>query len=112
MSDYPPFMNAYGNVSKILNKIKEAKTPDRFSQDFLATVLGFSGGGARPFIPLAKRLGLLASDGAPTEREYLGRLVFGDSRSLLFGIRHKSTIERIVELAVATINTAGHGRNE
>ena len=67
MSDYPPFMNAYGNVSKILNKIKEAKTPDRFSQDFLATVLGFSGGGARPFIPLAKRLGLLASDGAPTE---------------------------------------------
>jgi hypothetical protein len=45
-------MNAYGNVTKIMNKIKEAKTPDRVSQDFLGTVLGFSGGSATPFIPL------------------------------------------------------------
>ena len=66
MADYPPYMNAYGNVTKILNKIKEAKTPDRFSQDYLDTVLGFSGGGARPFISLAKRIGLLNSDGTPT----------------------------------------------
>jgi Family of unknown function (DUF5343) len=60
-------MNAYGNVSKILKKIKDAKTPDRFTLDFLGTNLGFKGGGARPFIPLAKRLGLLNSDGTPTE---------------------------------------------
>lgn len=66
MADYPPFMNAYGNVTKILNKIKEAKTPDRFSLDYLDTVLGFSGGGARPFIALAKRIGLLNTDGTPT----------------------------------------------
>lgn len=66
VADYPPYMNAYGNVTKILNKIKDAKTPDRFSQDYLETVLGFSGGGARPFISLAKRLGLLAADGTPT----------------------------------------------
>ncbi|MEZ5244107.1 MAG: DUF5343 domain-containing protein [Acidimicrobiales bacterium] len=66
MADYPPYMNAYGNVTKILNKIKEAKTPDRFSQDYLETVLGFSGGGARPFISLAKRIGLLGTDGSPT----------------------------------------------
>ena len=67
MADYPPYMNAYGNVTKILNKIKDAKTPDRFSQDYLETILGFSGGGARPFISLAKRIGLLASDGTPTD---------------------------------------------
>ena len=66
MADYPPYMHAYGNVTKILNKIKEAKTPDRFSHDYLGTVLGFSGGGARPFIPLAKRIGLLNADGTPT----------------------------------------------
>ncbi len=66
MADYPPYMNAYGNVTKILNKIKEAKTPDRFSHDYLDTVLGFSGGGARPFISLAKRIGLLNPDGTPT----------------------------------------------
>ncbi len=65
--DYPPFMNAYNSLSKIFDKIKEAKTPDRFSQDFLATVLGFNGGSYKPFIPLAKRLGFLSSDGVPTE---------------------------------------------
>src|SRR5690349_7509766 len=60
-------MNAHGNIPKILDKIKEAKTPPKFTQDFLGTKLGFTGGSAMPFIPLAKRLGLLASDGTPTE---------------------------------------------
>ena len=67
MADYPPMMNSYGLVPKILEKIKEAKTPPRFTQDFLGTNLGFPGGSAKPFIPLAKRLGLLSSDGTPTE---------------------------------------------
>lgn len=66
-AEYPPFMNSHGNVAKILNKIKEAATPTRFTQDFLETALGFGGGSARPFIPLAKRIGLLGSDGSPTE---------------------------------------------
>lgn len=66
MADYPPFMNAYGSIPKILEKIKEAKTPDRFTQDFLSTVIGFSGGSSKAFIPFAKRIGLLASDGTPT----------------------------------------------
>ncbi|HUY20433.1 MAG TPA: DUF5343 domain-containing protein [Candidatus Binataceae bacterium] len=67
MPDYPPFMNAYGNIGKILSKIKEAQTPERFTQDYLGTKLGFTGGSATPFIPFAKRLGLLGSDGAPTD---------------------------------------------
>ena len=67
MAKYPIFMNAYGLVPKILTKIKQAKTPGRFTQDFLATKLGFPGGSAKAFIPAAKRLGLLASDGTPTE---------------------------------------------
>ena len=66
-SEYPPFMNAYGLIPKILGKIKEAKTPTRFTQDFLGTNLGYSSGSARPFIPFAKRLGLLSTDGAPTD---------------------------------------------
>ena len=65
-ADYPPFMNGYGTTAKILNKIKEAQTPDRFTQDFLSTKLGFPGGTAKPFIPLAKRIGFLESDGRPT----------------------------------------------
>lgn len=67
MADYPPYMNAYGNVTKILKKIKDAKTPDRFSHDYLETVLGFSGGSSRPFISLAKRIGLLNADGTPSD---------------------------------------------
>jgi hypothetical protein len=67
MADYPPFMNSYGAISKILDKIKEAKTPTRFTVDFLSTNLGFSGGSYRPFIPILKRTGFLSSDGAPTD---------------------------------------------
>jgi len=67
MADYPPYMNAYGRLTTILKKIQEAKTPPRFTQDFVSTVLKAKGGGAKAFIPLAKRIGLLASDGSPTE---------------------------------------------
>jgi hypothetical protein len=67
MANYPPFMNAYNLIPRILDKIKNAKTPERFTQDFLETNLGFKGGSARAFIPLAKKMGLLNSDGTPTE---------------------------------------------
>lgn len=65
--NYPAFMNATGLVKKILEKIKVAATPERFTQDYLSTELGFSGGSARAFIPLAKKMNLIASDGSPTE---------------------------------------------
>ena len=64
----PPYLNAYGNISKALKKIKAAQVPPRFTQDFLATKLGLSGGGARPLIPFLKRTGFLGSDGVPTSR--------------------------------------------
>ena len=63
----PPFMNATGNLSKILDKIKEAQTPPRFTYDYLGATLGFTRGSSRPFVSLAKRLTLLGSDGTPTE---------------------------------------------
>lgn len=67
MADNPPYMNAYGLIPKILGRIQEAQTPPRFTQDFLGTNLGFTGGSANAFIPFAKRIGLLASDGSPTD---------------------------------------------
>ena len=67
MAETLPYMTSTGLVTRILNKIKEAKTPERFSQDFLDTVLGFSGGSARSFISLAKRIGLINSDGTPSD---------------------------------------------
>lgn len=67
-SEKPPYLNAYGNIEKALKKLKAAQTPARFTQDFLGTKLGLTGGGARPLIPFFKRLGLLGSDGVPTAR--------------------------------------------
>ena len=62
-----PYMVSPGLIAKILDKIIEARRPDRFTQDFLDTKLGFSGGSAMQMIPLLKRAGFLANDGAPTE---------------------------------------------
>jgi hypothetical protein len=62
----PPFMNSTGLVTKIFDKMITASQPDRFTTDYLANKLGYSGGSARPFIPLLKRLGFISSDGTPT----------------------------------------------
>lgn len=62
-----PYVAVPSTIVKILNKVKEAKTPDRFTADFLETKLGFKGGNYRQFIPLSKKLGLLKSDGIPTD---------------------------------------------
>jgi Family of unknown function (DUF5343) len=61
-----PYMASPGLVTKILTKIQEARKPDRFTQDFLETKLGFPGGSARPIIALLKRMNFLNSDGTPT----------------------------------------------
>jgi len=66
MAETLPYMNSTGLISKILDAIKVAETPDRFSVDYLSTVLGYGSGSARPFISLAKRLGLINSDGTPS----------------------------------------------
>jgi hypothetical protein len=62
-----PYLNAYGNITKALERIKTAATPDRFSQDFLENTLGMTGGGSRPVLPFLKRSGFLAADGTPTD---------------------------------------------
>jgi len=61
-----PYMSAPGSIAKILEKIKEAGTPDNFNADFLSTKLGFKGGNYRTFISWAKKTGLLNGDGTPT----------------------------------------------
>lgn len=61
-----PYMTVPGTLSKILEKIKTAATPDNFNHDFLANTLGFKGGNYRTFIPWAKKIGLINSDGTPS----------------------------------------------
>lgn len=61
-----PYMAAYGTITRTLEGIKTAATPDRFTQDFLATKLAIKGGSAQPVIPFLKRTGFLNGDGSPT----------------------------------------------
>ena len=68
MADQPiPYVPSHGAIARALERIREAQTPDRFTQDFLATKLGLKGGSPRPVIPFLKRTGFLSSDGTPTE---------------------------------------------
>ncbi|MGH7558892.1 MAG: DUF5343 domain-containing protein [Gemmatimonadota bacterium] len=67
MADNPPFVTAYGNITKALTKIQTAAVPPRFTQDFLATKLDLKGGSPKPVIPFLKRVGFLGTDGVPTE---------------------------------------------
>src|SRR5688500_10230827 len=62
-----PYVAQPGSMSNILKRVKDARTPDRFNADFLSKVLGFTGGAHRQFIPLAKKLGFLGTDGVPTD---------------------------------------------
>jgi hypothetical protein len=60
-------MNSTGLISKIFEKISDAQKPERFTTDYLASVLGYGSGSARPIIPLLKRLNFLQADGTPTQ---------------------------------------------
>jgi hypothetical protein len=52
----------------MLEKIKSASVPDKFSQDFVAETLAMKGGTARATIPFIKKMGLVQTDGTPTDR--------------------------------------------
>ena len=64
---YPPFMFAYGCIGAVFAKIQSHDVPEIFTHDFLRFTLGFSRESDRAFIPLAKRTGLLSTEGKPTE---------------------------------------------
>ncbi len=50
-----------------MEKIPTSEKPSIFNNDFLGTVMGATGGAARPIIPILKATGLLNQTGAPTE---------------------------------------------
>lgn len=62
-----PYMPGYGSITKGLVAIKKAKTPEKFSQDYLATTLKMPGGTAKALIPFLKKTGFLTSSGEPTD---------------------------------------------
>jgi hypothetical protein len=67
MAESLPYTLSPTTLTKVLDKIKSAATPSRFTADFLANTLGMKGGTPRAVIPYLKRIGFLATDGSPTE---------------------------------------------
>jgi len=67
MTDYPPYVDAYGLLKELFQKIKEAAVPPKFTQDFLHTVLGLKSSSFRPMIPFLKRIGFLDDANVPTQ---------------------------------------------
>ncbi len=73
MTDYPPYVNAYGKLSALFEAIKKAEMPSKFNIDFLEMVLGFKSSSDRAFVPFLKRLGLVDSGNVPTKEYALFR---------------------------------------
>lgn len=63
-----PYVQATSTLESLLDKIKSASVPDKFSQDFVSTKLLIKGGAGRSLIPFIKRMGLVNADGTPTDR--------------------------------------------
>lgn len=62
-----PYTTAAGSFKKALDGIIVAERPEKFSGDFLSTVLKVSGGSGRQVPPLLKKMAFLTSDGTPTD---------------------------------------------
>ena len=67
MAENLPYSTSIGTLENILEKIKTASVPERFTQDFVKTKLAMKGGSAASCIPFLKKMGFVASDGTPTE---------------------------------------------
>jgi hypothetical protein len=62
-----PYLPASGTLKKALEGIITAQRPDKFNADFLENILSLKGGSARATVPIFKKMGLIASDGTPTD---------------------------------------------
>jgi Family of unknown function (DUF5343) len=67
MVEYPPYINAYGGIPTLFQKIKIAAVPPKFNIDFLGTVLDMKSSSYRAMIPLLKKLGFIDPANVPTQ---------------------------------------------
>ena len=82
---YCVYPNAF---KKALDGIILAERPERFSSDFVATVLKLSGGSGRPIGPLLKKMHFISSDGTPTDLYSKFKTDSGRGQAALDGLRN------------------------
>ena len=61
------YVQVYGQLDQLFNRMAEGQAPEKFSIQHLKD-LGFTSSNYRAVIPLLKALGFLSPDGAPTSR--------------------------------------------
>ncbi|MGV7030400.1 DUF5343 domain-containing protein [Methylobacterium symbioticum] len=107
------YTTSFGTLKRALDGITVAERPDKFSSDFMATVLKVTGGSAKPIPPILKRMVFLSSDGNPTELYSKFKSENNRSGAALDGLKrgfpeifrhndyaHRATKEEIVDLIV------------
>jgi hypothetical protein len=87
MADGLPYLLGVKNLDAILEKIKTAGTPPKFTVDFLKTSLGFTSSSDRGVIKILRTLGFLTADGVPTARYNEFRQSSTSGRAMATGLR-------------------------
>jgi hypothetical protein len=62
-----PYLVSPGSIKTALERIRQAATPERVTGDFMSAKINLKGGTGKAIIPYLKKIGLVASDGSPTE---------------------------------------------
>ncbi|MBA3448024.1 MAG: DUF5343 domain-containing protein [Pseudaminobacter sp.] len=83
-----PYTTATGTFKKALEGIIAAERPDKFSLNFMDTILGIRGGAARAVPPLFKKMQFLAPDGTPTPLYSKFKTEGGRSQAAYEGLRN------------------------
>lgn len=82
-----PYMRAVGNVSAILEKIRGAGTPPKFTSEFVKTTLGFTASQDRAFPRMLKQLRFINNDGVPLPRYNEFKAASSGGRAMAEGLR-------------------------
>ena len=62
-----PYLATPGTIVNCLKRIKEAATPSQVKGDFVNDTLKIKGGAGKALVPFLKKIGMVSSNGAPTE---------------------------------------------
>lgn len=62
-----PYLATPGSLKTALDKIRQAATPERVTNDFIQNNLGMKGGNGAAITPFLKKIGMVASDASPTD---------------------------------------------
>lgn len=129
-----PYLTSPGAIKSALDKIRTAATPSRVTPDFVTTVLQIKGGRGASIPPFLKKIGLVASDGTPTElykqfrnpatggsaiaqaivtgydelsqaNEYFYRLADRDLKALIVQVTGLGAEDRVAALIFGTLKT-------